>query len=132
MQRQQRANTAPELELRRALWRLGLRYRIHLAAVPGTRRKIDIAFTRSKVAVFVDGCYWHGCPRHGTVPKSNREWWLAKLEANRTRDLDTDDRLRAGGWIPIRIWEHEDPRRAAVRVARVVRDRRASKSAERQ
>lgn len=83
-------------------------------------------FTRTKVAVFVDGCFWHGCPEHGLQPKTNADWWRAKLERNQERDQDTDRRLREAGWLPIRVWEHEDPTEAAERVAVVVRKRRRS------
>jgi len=71
------------------------------------RRRADIVFARQKIAVYVDGCFWHSCPVHGTTPKTNREWWLAKLTANAARDLDTKHRLQAAGWTAIRIWEHQ-------------------------
>jgi DNA mismatch endonuclease (patch repair protein) len=83
-------------------------------------------FPRLKVAVFVDGCFWHGCPVHGTWPKANSDWWRAKIEANRLRDSDTDRRLSEMGWRVVRIWEHEDPEQAALRIAAVVRNRRRS------
>lgn len=95
-----------ERELRSALHRQGLRFRIHYAAIPGTRRSIDIAFTRSRLAVFCDGCFWHGCPIHATTPKANREWWIDKIATNKARDLDTDTRLANSGWAVLRIWEH--------------------------
>lgn len=107
MSRAPRVGTAPEMALRRALHARGLRYRVALA-VPGQRRRtIDIAFSRTRVAVFVDGCFWHGCPQHGTRPKQNSEWWTLKLAANRRRDRDTDSVLTALGWQVLRIWEHE-------------------------
>lgn len=112
-----RRDTAPELALRRELFSRGLRYRVAFP-VPGQRRRtIDVAFTRAKVAVFVDGCFWHGCPEHGTSPRANSEWWNAKLAANRTRDRDTDRMLTELGWTVVRIWEHEP---AATAVARVL------------
>lgn len=111
-----RRDTAPELALRRALWHAGLRYRVQYK-VPGLpRRKIDIAFTRQKVAVQVDGCFWHGCQEHGTVPGRNTEWWRWKIQRNQARDQDTDARLAELGWTVIHVWEHEDPAEAARRV----------------
>ena len=124
MQRQARRDTKPEVALRRELWRRGLRYRIDVAAVPG-RRRADIVFTRGRVVVYVDGCYWHSCPDHATVPKANREWWVAKLRANVERDRDTDARLAAAGWQVVRVWEHEAPMEAADRIEATVRRRRA-------
>lgn len=95
---------------------MGLRYRVQFA-VPGNRRRsIDIAFTRVRLAVFVDGCFWHACPDHGTSPRTNSDWWQWKLERNVARDRDTDRLLTAAGWTVLRIWEHEDPRAAATRV----------------
>jgi len=122
MQRQRRTGTAPELALRRELWSRGLRYRVDFPIV-GRRRRVDVAFTHAKVAVFVDGCFWHGCPVHGTMPKNNREWWQAKLEANARRDLDTDDALAKAGWTTVRIWEHEEPGVAAANVAELLANR---------
>lgn len=118
-----RSDTAPELALRRALFRLGLRYRIQVPVPGNNRRRIDVAFTRAKVAVFVDVCYWHGCPEHGTRPKANREWWDWKIAKNRERDLDTNALLADQGWIVVRVWEHEDPNHAAARVQSAVLSR---------
>ena len=95
---------------------MGLRFRVQWL-IPGTRRKADLAFTRAKVAVFVDGCFWHCCPEHATWPKANGEWWKAKLDANVVRDRDTDERLRHAGWRVVRFWEHEDMQEAASTVA---------------
>jgi DNA mismatch endonuclease (patch repair protein) len=125
MERQSRRDTKPELALRRAVWRLGLRYRVDIAPIPG-RRRADLVFTRAKVAVYVDGCFWHSCPTHATVPKANREWWVEKLETNVRRDRDTDSRLAAAGWTVIRVWEHEPVEAAAERIALVVRGTSAS------
>lgn len=122
MQRQGRRDTAPELALRRELWRRGLRYRVDVAPLAGMRRRADIVFTRARVAVFVDGCYWHGCPLHASTPKANREWWVAKLAANVARDRDTEARLSALGWHVVRVWEHEVAADAADRVEREVRN----------
>lgn len=115
-----RRDTGAELALRRALHSRGLRYRVTYP-VPGQRRRtIDVAFTRAKVAVFVDGCFWHGCPEHGTMPRSNSEWWTTKLAANHARDRDTDRVLEAHGWTVVRVWEHESPDLAAMRVVDIV------------
>lgn len=115
-----RRDTGAELALRRALHSRGLRYRVTYP-VPGQRRRtIDVAFTRAKVAVFVDGCFWHGCPEHGTMPRSNSEWWTTKLAANHARDRDTDRVLEAQGWTVVRVWEHESPDLAAMRVVDIV------------
>ncbi|WP_082164331.1 very short patch repair endonuclease [Mycolicibacterium obuense] len=93
-----------------------------LTIAPETpRRRADIVFTRARIAVFVDGCFWHSCPKHGTSPKANAEWWREKLEMNVKRDRDTDSRLRAAGWTVIRIWEHEDSADAAAKVIAAVR-----------
>ena len=116
MSRVRRRDTAPEIALRKLLHAHGLRYRVAYP-VPGQRRRtIDIAFTQHKLAIFVDGCFWHGCPQHGTAPKANSEWWRRKIEANRARDLDTDEMLRDLGWTVLRVWEHEDPALAAAKV----------------
>ena len=109
-----RRDTAPELALRCVLHRRGLRYRVHRRPLPGLARQADIVFTRAKVAVFVDGCFWHGCPEHGRrAHRTNGWYWLAKIAANKDRDRDTDERLIAAGWIPVRVWEHEQPDVAA-------------------
>lgn len=85
---------------------------------------MDIAFTKARLAVFVDGCFWHGCPEHGTLPRANAEWWIWKITRNRERDLDTDRLLREAGWSIVRVWEHEDPGTAADLVAKAWRLRR--------
>lgn len=117
MRRQRTRDTAAEVELRRRLHAIGLRFRLHRRPVPHLRRTVDIVFGPAHVAVFVDGCYWHGCPVHGTWPKANEAWWRAKIEANQARDRDTDERLTSAGWTVLRVWEHEDPATAAARVA---------------
>jgi DNA mismatch endonuclease, patch repair protein len=116
-------DTAAEVTLRRLLHARGLRFRIDRQILPELRRRADLAFVSSRVAVFVDGCFWHSCPIHRTSPKANREWWAAKLADNRRRDVDTNRRLRAAGWLVIRVWEHEAPAAAATRIARAVRAR---------
>ncbi|GAA4288817.1 very short patch repair endonuclease [Georgenia daeguensis] len=119
-----RRDTGCELLLRRQLHAAGLRYRVNYP-VPGNRRRtIDIAFTRAKVAVFVDGCFWHGCPEHGTQPRANADWWSQKLAANQARDADTTALLEAAGWAVVRVWEHSEPGEAAQLVAERVRGRR--------
>ena len=112
-----RRDTNPELEIRRLLHAAGLRYRVAYPVPGRPRRTIDIAFTRRKVAVFVDGCFWHGCPEHGTRPSSNAEWWSAKLAANHARDGDTTALLEGQGWLVLRVWEHERSTRAVERIA---------------
>jgi DNA mismatch endonuclease (patch repair protein) len=87
------------------------------------RRRADLVFSRAKVAVYIDGCFWHRCPRHATTPKANRAWWITKLDANVARDRDTDRRLREAGWVVVRVWEHENAEVAAGRVERAVRSR---------
>jgi DNA mismatch endonuclease (patch repair protein) len=123
MQANRSSNTGPEIALRRALHRRGLRFRIHQAAIPGLRCRPDILFTRARVAVFVDGCFWHSCPVHATQPSANREWWRDKLAANVARDRRHDAALLEAGWLPLRIWEHETPADAAGRVEHAVRQR---------
>jgi len=108
MRRQGRRDTKPELRLRRELHRRGRRYYVDRAPLPGLRRRADLVFPRLKVAVYVDGCFWHACSQHGTRPKNNRDWWDAKLDGNVQRDRDTDRRLTAAGWRVARVWEHED------------------------
>ncbi|MBM0255494.1 very short patch repair endonuclease [Micromonospora sp. 4G55] len=126
MQRQRRKDTQPELAIRRALHRAGLRYRIGVPVTSSRRRTIDIAFTRIKLAVFVDGCFWHGCPQHATWPKANAAWWEAKILKNRERDRETTRQLEDEGWTVIRIWEHEPAENAADRLVDVVRGMQAS------
>lgn len=122
MSRYARRDTGPELALRRILHAAGYRYRVCLP-VPGIpRRTIDIAFTRQKVAVFVDGCFWHGCPEHRTVPASNTKWWDEKLGRNKVRDAETSAYLRGLGWTVIRVWEHTDPDDALRSIAEAIAD----------
>lgn len=102
---------------------MGLRFRLQVP-VPGTRRTIDVAFPRARLAVDVRGCYWHACREHGSQPRTNAEWWDTKLEANRVRDADTERRLREAGWKVLVIWEHEQPDDAADRVALALTGRR--------
>lgn len=125
MVQQRSRDTRPEVRLRSALHAMGLRFRVHRAVVPGTRRTADVTFGPARVAVFVDGCFWHGCPEHGVRRHDINSWyWPGKIQGNRERDADTDERLRASGWIVIRVWEHENELEAAEKVAAVVRARR--------
>lgn len=120
-----RKDNDAELAVRRLLHAAGYRYRVHYP-VPGLpRRTIDIAFTRTKVAVFIDGCFWHGCPDHGMMPASNREWWSSKLAANRLRDVDTDAHLGSRGWQVLRFWEHQTPSSVARDTGLAVRGTRS-------
>lgn len=96
-------DTGPEVLLRKALWRLGLRYRIHYP-IPG---RPDLVFTKQRIAVFVDGCFWHGCLIHGVAPKSNASFWRTKIDENRERDRKVNDALASAGWVVLRIWEHD-------------------------
>ena len=124
MQSNKSRDTKPELALRSAVHALGLRYRVAAKPLAGLRRTADLVFPTAKVAVFLDGCFWHGCPQHHTVASANARFWADKVEGNRARDRDTDERLAAAGWISVRVWEHEDPVEAADRVRAVVRERR--------
>lgn len=127
MRLQKTSDTQIELSLRRELFGRGLRFRLQGPAVPGTRRKADLEFRAARVAVFVDGCFWHACPTHGSIPKSNAAWWTAKLSENAERDRDSDDRLTSDGWLVVRVWEHESPAAAADRVEEAVRTRSGTK-----
>ncbi|WP_424190322.1 very short patch repair endonuclease [Actinokineospora sp. G85] len=116
-------DTRPELALRSAVHALGLRYRVGARPLPNVRRTADLVFTKVRVAVFLDGCFWHGCPEHHRrATGATSEFWTAKIDGNRVRDADTDERLRAAGWNVVRVWEHEDPTEAAARVEAVVNE----------
>lgn len=108
MRGNRRRDSKPEIAVRRILHAKGLRYRVDAAPLASlARRRADVVFTRHRIAVFIDGCYWHGCPQHFKLPKTNVDYWTAKIEGNRRRDADTDSRLRAQGWRVLRYWEHE-------------------------
>ena len=120
MRRTRQSGTPAELELRRELHRRGFRYRVN-SPVPGvTRGRPDLVFPTEKVAVFVDGCFWHSCPQHATTPKANRDWWVDKLASNVGRDNRHTGELEEAGWLVLRFWEHEDPVTAADQVERAV------------
>ena len=114
MQRMPRRDTGPELVLRRALHRAGVRFRVHRADLPG---RPDIVLVSLRVAVFVDGCFWHGCPTHGVAPRANADFWAAKIAGNRTRDDRNDALLAALGWEALHVWEHDDPEAVADALA---------------
>lgn len=116
-------DTKPERLLRRELHRRGLRFRVDQPVLRDRRRRADIVFTRARVAVFVDGCFWHGCPQHATWPRANAAFWREKIATNRMRDADTTAQLEAEGWVVVRIWEHADVDNAADHVEQVVRAR---------
>lgn len=121
MQGNRRRDTAPELAVRRVVHARGLRYRVDHRPLADLNRRADLVFPRARVAVFIDGCYWHGCPEHGTIAKTNAEYWSTKIVTNRRRDLDTDRRLGEAGWTVLRAWEHEDPAGVAERIVAAVR-----------
>lgn len=126
MQRVRQKHTSAEATLRRELHARGIRFRLHVAVLTAPRRVADVALSGLRVAVFVDGCFWHGCPMHATWPKQNAEFWRAKIKTNMARDKDTDARLRAAGWKVIRVWAHEQAGIAAARIAKIVERRRES------
>ncbi len=109
-------DTAPEKALRSALHHRGLRFRLDQKPIRELNRKADIVFRSAKVAVFVDGCFWHGCPIHGTNAKANAEFWMQKIHQNQIRDLDTNVRLKEAGWKVVRVWDHEDPEKASQKI----------------
>jgi DNA mismatch endonuclease (patch repair protein) len=125
MQSNRGRDTKPELALRSAVHALGLRYRVSARPIRDLRRTADLVFPRERVAVFLDGCFWHGCPQHHTVAATNAQFWADKVAGNMARDRATDTRLEQAGWVSIRIWEHEDPLVAATRVRQVVMARRS-------
>lgn len=125
MQANRSRDTGPENALRRRLHARGVRYRVCTLPLAGVRRTADIVFRPAKVAIFVDGCFWHCCPEHSTSPATNSDFWMPKLERNVQRDRETDALLRDAGWLSMGFWEHEDPDEAAGIVEDVARRRRA-------
>ena len=128
MAKVRKKGTEAELALRRELFRRGLRYRVGFQVLKRPGRVADVAFPGFKIAVFVDGCFWHGCPEHATWPKQNADFWRHKIETNRARDAETDVKLRAIGWKVLRISEHEPPAAAAESVFRLVVESRAMRT----
>ncbi len=118
-------DTKPELAVRRLVHAAGLRYRVNARPEKDLRRTADLLFTRARTAVFIDGCYWHGCPKHSTTPATNKDYWEAKLLRNRSRDIETTAVLEERGWLVLRFWEHENPVAVADRVVGSVRSRRS-------
>ncbi|WP_410662696.1 very short patch repair endonuclease [Amycolatopsis sp. lyj-84] len=125
LSRQPQRDTALELEVRRHLHSSGYRYRLQIPVPGRPRRTIDVCFPSLRVAVFLDGCFWHGCPDHGTSPKSNSRWWREKIEANRVRDNDTTKHLNDLGWVVVRYWEHDLPSDIAGLIGHTVNMRKA-------
>ncbi|MCV7358915.1 very short patch repair endonuclease [Mycolicibacterium fluoranthenivorans] len=124
MRANRRRDTLPELAVRRLVHAAGLRYRVDFAPLTSNRRlKADLVFTRARLAVFIDGCFWHGCPRHHTVAKRNAEFWAKKVTTNRARDERVNSVLNEAGWIVLRFWEHEDPTEVAAQIVETVRFR---------
>lgn len=116
MQANKGRDTRPELAIRRLLHADGFRYRVNFRPVPGFRRTADIVFTRAKVAVFIDGCFWHGCPEHYQRPLANRDYWDVKVHHNRARDAETNSALADAGWAVLRFWEHEKAEAVVTRI----------------
>lgn len=118
MQANRSRDTKPELAVRKLLHAAGLRYRVSYPPIGQLRRRADIVFTRQRIAVFIDGCFWHGCPDHGRGHFNvNSDYWSSKITTNRERDEDTSQRLIEDGWVVLRFWEHEDPPEVAVKIA---------------
>lgn len=127
MQANRSRDTQPELAVRRLLHAQGLRYRVATAPLPGLRRRADIVFTRQRIAVFIDGCFWHGCEDHGRKSfQHNVDYWPAKIATNMARDVDTTARLSAAGWHVMRFWEHESPGDVANAIEQAVAERRGA------
>ena len=129
MRSNRRRDTAPERRVRSILHCAGLRYRVDRKLGRGRAApRPDIVFPRQKLAVFIDGCFWHQCPEHATMPKANRDFWEPKLRRNVERDRENDAALEAMGWTVLRFWEHEDPDEVATAIIREVRSAQASAS----
>ena len=109
------------MRVRRLLHARGLRYLVDAAPLPGVRRRADLIFRGQRVAVFIDGCFWHGCPEHGMTPRTNTDFWRGKLARNRERDVETDQILLDAGWVVLRFWEHDVAMWVADQVEDVVR-----------
>ncbi len=120
-------DTVPEKALRSALFKKGVRYKIDARPVKELNRRADIVFRSAKVAIFVDGCFWHGCPIHGTQAKANAEFWKNKIKQNQIRDEDTNKQLKKAGWRVIRVWEHKNPEKASQKIYNIIMKRREKK-----
>jgi DNA mismatch endonuclease (patch repair protein) len=121
MENQKRRDTAEELRIRSLIHKFGLRFRVDVRPVLQLRCRPDLTFPRYRLAVFIDSCFWHGCPKHGTWPKANRLWWRAKIDGNRERDRQSTIALQKAGWRVIRVWTHEDPIKACRRILRATK-----------
>lgn len=119
-------DTTPERLIRRLVHANGLRYRVAARPLPDLRRTADMVFRPARVAVFIDGCYWHGCPQHYVPPKTNPGYWSDKVARNIARDRDTDQRLTKAGWTVLRFWEHEPPEHCAAHITDEVERRRST------
>ncbi|GAA1807320.1 very short patch repair endonuclease [Nocardioides hankookensis] len=117
-------DTGPEMAVRRIIYAQGLRYRVDARPIAALNRRADLVFSRARVAVFIDGCFWHGCPDHHTIAKTNSSYWADKVENNRQRDLDTSERLREEGWLVLRFWEHQRAADVAEAIVSAVKERR--------
>ncbi|MBC7276213.1 very short patch repair endonuclease [Nocardioides sp.] len=124
MQSNRGRDTKPELAIRRLVHAAGLRYQVDARPIESLSRRADLVFRKARVAIFIDGCFWHGCPEHHTVARTNASFWAEKVRRTRERDIETTAALEAAGWIAVRIWEHEDPVEAANWVVSIVRTRR--------
>ena len=116
MQGNKGRDTLPELAVRRELFARGLRYRVSFRPVPSIRRTADVVFTRARLAVFIDGCFWHACPLHYKPPKTNGEFWRQKIVRNCERDIETTAWLEAHGWKSLRFWSHQPPQEIADQI----------------
>ena len=113
-------NTKPELRIRRIVHASGLRYRVDYRPEESLNRRGDLVFLRSKVVVFIHGCFWHGCPKHFSVPKSNKSFWKTKIDTNQKRDKETQWYLQKKGWKVVTIWEHSSPEKEAAKIIEIV------------
>jgi DNA mismatch endonuclease (patch repair protein) len=120
MQGNKSRDTKPEIAVRSAVHALGMRYRVSARPLRDLRRTADLVFRNARVAVFVDGCFWHGCLAHHAPPRTNARYWATKIQGNKSRDEDTTERLRKEGWTVLRFWSHEEPLSVATQIAKVV------------
>jgi DNA mismatch endonuclease (patch repair protein) len=128
MQGNKSRDTKPEIAVRSAVHALGMRYRVSARPLRHLRRTADLVFRNARVAVFVDGCFWHGCPEHHAPPKTNAGYWATKIQGNKSRDEDTTEQLRMKGWTVLRFWSHEEPLSVATQIAEAVVKIRAGKA----